>query len=131
MDNMDIIRKGKHLNNLKKYNIFLISKQNSQMNDTNTDYNNLIFKTLYLFPKPAVPTMKIKILQLLYSSNTCYTLHHRTCIKTKSYHPTRHMTILMYIKILMQFSPCFAFLLIYLFYCVYAFLMFLPYGINK
>jgi hypothetical protein len=49
-DTMDIIkthRKRKHLNTLEKYCIYKISRDNLQMNDTNTDTNNPIFKALH------------------------------------------------------------------------------------
>jgi hypothetical protein len=39
-------RKGKHLNTLEKYQIYKISKDNLQMNDTNTDTHSPIFKVL-------------------------------------------------------------------------------------
>jgi hypothetical protein len=48
-DTMDIIRahgKGKHLNTLENYHIYKLSKDNIQMNDTNTDTHNPIFKAL-------------------------------------------------------------------------------------
>jgi hypothetical protein len=46
---MDIIRthgEVKHLNTWEKYYIYEVSKDNLQMNDTNTDANNPVFKTL-------------------------------------------------------------------------------------
>jgi hypothetical protein len=49
-DTMDIIRthrKGKHLNTLEKYHIYKISRENIQMNDTNTDTHNPIFQALH------------------------------------------------------------------------------------
>jgi hypothetical protein len=48
-DIMDIIKtgkKGKHLNTLKKYHIYRISKDNLLMNDTYNDRFKPIFKTL-------------------------------------------------------------------------------------
>jgi hypothetical protein len=48
-DTMDIIRiyrKGKHLNTLEKYHTYKISKNNLQMNDTNIDTHNPIFRVL-------------------------------------------------------------------------------------
>jgi hypothetical protein len=49
-DAMDIIRtlqKGKHLNILKKCNIYLISKGNLHINETYVGTYNPIFKALY------------------------------------------------------------------------------------
>jgi hypothetical protein len=49
-DTMDIIRthrKGKHLNTLEKYYICKVSRYNLQLNDTNTDTHNPIFKALH------------------------------------------------------------------------------------
>jgi hypothetical protein len=49
-DTMDIIRthrKGKHLNTLEKYYIYKVNRDNFQMNDTNTDTHNPIFKALH------------------------------------------------------------------------------------
>jgi hypothetical protein len=49
-DTMDIIkthRKGKHLNTLEKYYIYKVSRDNLQMNDTNTDTHKPIFKALH------------------------------------------------------------------------------------
>jgi hypothetical protein len=48
-DTVDIVRthkKGKHLNTLEKYHIYIISKNNLHMNDTNIDTHNVVFKTL-------------------------------------------------------------------------------------
>jgi hypothetical protein len=46
-DTMDIIRTHrKQLNTLGKYYIYKVSKDNLQMNDTNMDVNNPVFKTL-------------------------------------------------------------------------------------
>jgi hypothetical protein len=48
-DTMDIIRthrKRKHLNTLEKYHIYKSSNDNLQMDDTNTDTHNPIFKAL-------------------------------------------------------------------------------------
>jgi hypothetical protein len=47
---MEIIktgRKGRYLNTLEKYHIYEIGKDNLQMNDTNIDIHNPIFKTLH------------------------------------------------------------------------------------
>jgi hypothetical protein len=49
-ETMDIIRtqrKGNHLNTLEKYHIYKISRDNIQMNDTNTDTHKPIFKALH------------------------------------------------------------------------------------
>jgi hypothetical protein len=46
-DTMGIIRthrKGKHLNTLEKYYIYIDNKDNLQINDTNIDARNPIFK---------------------------------------------------------------------------------------
>jgi hypothetical protein len=46
---VDIIRKerkGKHLNTLEKHHIHKISKNKLQMNDTNIDIHNPIFRAL-------------------------------------------------------------------------------------
>jgi hypothetical protein len=48
-DTVDIIRthrKGKHLHTLTKYHIYKISKNNLQMNDTNINTHNPIFRVL-------------------------------------------------------------------------------------
>jgi hypothetical protein len=39
-------RKGKHLNTLEKYHIYMISKNTLQMNDTDIDTHNPIFRAL-------------------------------------------------------------------------------------
>jgi hypothetical protein len=47
---MTIIRKakkGKFLNSLEKYHIFLASKQEIQMNEFGFDHNNPIYETVY------------------------------------------------------------------------------------
>jgi hypothetical protein len=47
---MEIIRKakkGKFLNSLEKYCIFLISREQIQMNKYNVAYNNTVFETIY------------------------------------------------------------------------------------
>jgi hypothetical protein len=47
---MDVIRNGKkgmHLNTLKKYNIYKISKTNTQLNDTYNEQQNSIFQDIY------------------------------------------------------------------------------------
>jgi hypothetical protein len=54
---MEIItmqRKRKHLNTLEKYHIYVVSKKNLHMNDTNIDTYNPIFEELYniTFPTP-------------------------------------------------------------------------------
>jgi hypothetical protein len=49
-DTMGIIkthRKGKHLNILEKYHMYKTRRDNLQMNDTNTDTHNPIFKALH------------------------------------------------------------------------------------
>jgi hypothetical protein len=49
-DAMDIIRthrKGKHLNTLEKYYIYKVRRDNLQINDTNTDTQNPVFKALH------------------------------------------------------------------------------------
>jgi hypothetical protein len=40
-------RKGKFLDSLKKYHIFLASKQQTQMNEFNIDQGNLIFEVIH------------------------------------------------------------------------------------
>jgi hypothetical protein len=40
-------KKGKFLNSLEKYYIFLASKQEIHMNEFGVDQNNLIYETVY------------------------------------------------------------------------------------
>jgi hypothetical protein len=47
---MDVIRnwrKGRHLNTLEKYNIYKISKTNTQLNDTYSETQYPIFQEIY------------------------------------------------------------------------------------
>jgi hypothetical protein len=51
MEIMETERKGKHLNTLERYHIYKASKDKIQMNDTNIDIYNPIFKAVtHTFP---------------------------------------------------------------------------------
>jgi hypothetical protein len=49
-DTMDVMRtgrKGRQLNNLEKYHIYKISRNNLHMNDTHIEIHNPIFQTVH------------------------------------------------------------------------------------
>jgi DNA mismatch repair ATPase MutL len=46
-NNKESKKKGKFLNSLKKYYIFLASKQEIHMNEFNVDHSNPIYETMY------------------------------------------------------------------------------------